>query len=69
MNLEKIQLNTVIRPPAEEFARSSSREDLKKIKTVLAERCEIIAEFKRPTQKAYERGVAEKDTTIRKFLA
>lgn len=69
MNLEKIQLNTVIRPPAEEFARSSSREDLKKIKTMLGERCEIIAEFKRPTQKAYERGVAEKDTAIRKFLA
>ena len=57
MNLEKIQLNTVIRPPAEEFARPLTAEDLKNIKTILGEKCEIIAKFKRPTQKAYKRNV------------
>ncbi len=57
MNLEKIQLNTVIRPPAEEFARPLSTEDLKNIKTILGEKCEIIAKFKRPTQKVYKRDV------------
>jgi len=57
MNLEKIQLNTVVRPPAEEFARPLTREDLKNIKTVLGQKCEIIAEFKRATQKAYKRDV------------
>jgi len=57
MNLEKIQLNTVVRPPAEEFARPLTAEDLKNIKTVLGKKCEIIAEFKRATQKAYKRDV------------
>ncbi len=60
MNLEKIQLNTVVRPPAEEFARPLTREDLKNIKTVLGQKCEIIAEFKRATQKAYKRDVEKR---------
>lgn len=59
MNLEKIQLNTVVRPPAEEFARPLSTEDLKNIKMVLGEKGEIIAEFKRPTPKACKREVEE----------
>jgi len=60
MNLEKIQLNTVVRPPAEEFARPLTREDLKNIKTILGKKCEIIAEFKRVTQKAYKRDVEKR---------
>ena len=60
MNLEKIQLNTVVRPPAEEFARPLTREDLNNIKTVLGKKCEIIAEFKRATQKAYKRDVEKR---------
>ena len=60
MNLEKIQLNTVVRPPAEEFARPLTREDLNNIKTVLGKKCEIIAEFKRATQKAYKRAVEQR---------
>ncbi|TET94221.1 radical SAM protein [Candidatus Aerophobetes bacterium] len=60
MNLEKIQLNTVVRPPTEEFARPLTREDLKNIKTVLGKKCEIIAEFKRATQKAYKRDVEKR---------
>jgi len=60
MNLEKIQLNTVVRPPAEEFARPLTREDLNNIKTVLGKECEIIAEFKRATQKAYKRDVEKR---------
>jgi len=60
MNLEKIQINTVVHPPAEEFARPLTREDLKNIKTVLGKKCEIIAEFKRVTQKAYKRDVEKR---------
>ena len=60
MNLERIQLNTVVRPPAEEFAGPLSREDLENMKTVLGEKCEIIAEFKRPTQRAQEVDVEKK---------
>lgn len=60
MNLEKIQLNTVVRPPAEEFARPLTADDLNNIKTVLGKKCEIIAEFKRATQKAYKRDVEKR---------
>ena len=60
MNLEKIQLNTVVRPPAEEFARPLTADDLNNIKTVLGKKCEIIAEFKRVTQKAYKRDVEKR---------
>jgi len=53
MNLEKIQLNTVVRPPAEEFAGPLSRENLENIRILLGEKCGIIAEFRRPTQRAH----------------
>ncbi len=50
IRLDKIQLNTVVRPPVEEFARPINLENLKKIKRTLGEKCEIIVEFKRPNQ-------------------
>lgn len=59
INLEKIQLNTVVRPPAEEFAQALSLEELKRIKAVLGEKCEIIAEFKREQQRAYKKDVED----------
>jgi wyosine [tRNA(Phe)-imidazoG37] synthetase (radical SAM superfamily) len=42
---DRIQLNTVFRPPAEEFARALSLKELEKIKKAFGENCEIIAEF------------------------
>lgn len=50
IKLDKIQLNTVVRPPAEEFVQPVSLENLKKIRRTLGEKCEIIAGFKRPSQ-------------------
>jgi wyosine [tRNA(Phe)-imidazoG37] synthetase (radical SAM superfamily) len=47
---EKVQLNTVIRPPAEKHARPLSLKDLEKIKNILGENCEIIAESSRKAQ-------------------
>ncbi len=43
---DKIQLNTVVRPPTEEFASPISRVRLNQIKKVLGRKCEVIAEFK-----------------------
>lgn len=40
---DKIQLNTVIRPPAEDFAYPLSKENLAKAKKLFGERAEIIA--------------------------
>ena len=52
MKPEKVQLNTVIRPPAEKNARPLSLKDLEKIKNILGENCEIIVESYREAQKS-----------------
>jgi wyosine [tRNA(Phe)-imidazoG37] synthetase (radical SAM superfamily) len=49
---EKVQLNTVIRPPSEKNARPLSLKDLEKINKVFGKNCEIIAEFSRKAQKS-----------------
>jgi wyosine [tRNA(Phe)-imidazoG37] synthetase (radical SAM superfamily) len=49
---EKVQLNTVIRPPAEKYARPLSLKDLENIKKILGKNCEIIVEFDREAQKS-----------------
>jgi wyosine [tRNA(Phe)-imidazoG37] synthetase (radical SAM superfamily) len=46
---DKIHLNTVVRPPCEEYARPVSKELMQRIKAILGERCEIIADFKQTT--------------------
>jgi wyosine [tRNA(Phe)-imidazoG37] synthetase (radical SAM superfamily) len=47
---DKVQLNTVVRPPAEKFARALSRSELEKIKKFFGKNCEIIAGFKKKPQ-------------------
>ena len=49
---EKVQLNTVIRPPAEKYAHPLSLKDLEKIKKIFGKNCEIIFEFDREAQKS-----------------
>jgi wyosine [tRNA(Phe)-imidazoG37] synthetase (radical SAM superfamily) len=47
---EKVQLNTVVRPPSEEFAHPLSLKELEKIKNILGNNCEIVAEFRKKKQ-------------------
>jgi len=47
---DKIQLNTVIRPPSEKYARPLSLKNLENIKKTLGKNCEIIAESYREGQ-------------------
>ena len=42
---DKIQLNTVVRPPSERSARPVSMAALEKIKRMLGKKCEIVVEF------------------------
>ncbi len=42
---DKVQLNTVVRPPSERTARPVPLAALKKIKKILGPKCEIVAEF------------------------
>jgi wyosine [tRNA(Phe)-imidazoG37] synthetase (radical SAM superfamily) len=43
---EKVQLNTVVRPPAEKGARPLSRRKLEMIRKELGERAEVVADFR-----------------------
>jgi len=42
---ERIQLNTVVRPPAEDFARPLSLSEMETVKKIFGKKAEIIAEF------------------------
>lgn len=57
LGCDKIQLNTVIRPPSETYAHPLDFEEMVKIKKLLGEKCEIIPQFSRRAQRAYKRDV------------
>ena len=44
---DKVQLNTVVRPPAEKWAQPLSRRELDKIKKKLGGRAEVVVDFRR----------------------
>ena len=46
INPDKVQLNTVVRPPTENFAKPLGISKLQEIKAILGDRCEIIPEFR-----------------------
>lgn len=47
INPDKIQLNTVVRPPNEKFAQPLNLKDLERIRDFFEYKCEIISEFKK----------------------
>jgi wyosine [tRNA(Phe)-imidazoG37] synthetase (radical SAM superfamily) len=61
---ERIQLNTVIRPPAEKTARPLSLQELKEIKDVMGENCEIIADFDRKGHSSSSQDIEETILTM-----
>lgn len=60
--LERIQLNTVARPPSEPFARPASVEELSRAAQLLGERAEVILE--RPASEMKEAAVPHTDEII-----
>lgn len=50
---DRIQLNTVVRPPAEASARPLTMEEMEWIRDQMGERAEVIAAFQRREQSAY----------------
>jgi len=53
MRPDKVHLNTVVRPPSEEYAHPLPISDLERIKTFFGKGCEIIAGFKGEREEAY----------------
>ena len=56
---DRIQLNTVVRPPAEKYARALSIRELEKIKSFLGPTAEIIADFRTRAQVRSDRDTGE----------
>jgi len=56
---DKIQLNTVVRPPSEKYARPLSLKELNKIKKIMGKNCEVIAEFKMDDNISKKEGINE----------
>jgi wyosine [tRNA(Phe)-imidazoG37] synthetase (radical SAM superfamily) len=44
---DRVQLNTVVRPPAQDFAVPLSQDELGNICHIIGSRCEIVADFKK----------------------
>lgn len=59
---DKIQLNTVVRPPADSTAVSVNKDKMTKIKEILGEKAEIIASY------TLKRGDSNHDTRINDVL-
>jgi wyosine [tRNA(Phe)-imidazoG37] synthetase (radical SAM superfamily) len=53
---DRVQLNTVVRPPAEDYALALSPDELEKIKDSIAGKCEIIADFKKTKQDLFAKS-------------
>jgi wyosine [tRNA(Phe)-imidazoG37] synthetase (radical SAM superfamily) len=74
---DRVQLNTVVRPPAEKWALPLSRRELEAIKQRLGGRTEVVADFrKKPQPKAVESLdepvlslVARRPATVREIAA
>uniref|UniRef100_A0A7C6AG24 Radical SAM protein n=1 Tax=candidate division WOR-3 bacterium TaxID=2052148 RepID=A0A7C6AG24_UNCW3 len=56
---DKIQLNTVVRPPGEEYAHPLTLKELNKIKKIMGRNCEVIAEFKKNDNISKREGINE----------
>jgi wyosine [tRNA(Phe)-imidazoG37] synthetase (radical SAM superfamily) len=57
---DKVQLNTVIRPPAEAYAKALPPEELENIRKKFGEKCEIIADFTQMGQFPQQKNLEEK---------
>lgn len=66
INPDKIQLNTVVRPPCESFAMPVDANQMRKICQMFGQKAEIIAPCARKAMKAYEKDVANKILTLLK---
>lgn len=51
INPDHIQLNTVVRPPAEKLAQPLSLEEMNRIKKLFGEKAEVVANFRKEEQK------------------
>ncbi len=61
---DRVQLNTVVRPPAEKFAKPTSRDDLEQIQGLFGPNTDIIGEAKSKGPRNKNQGPARLDEAI-----
>jgi len=59
INPDRIQLNTVVRPPTEKYCHPINESELQRIKISFGKNCEIIPEFKAKAKRACPEDVEE----------
>ncbi|MDI6859045.1 MAG: radical SAM protein [Methanocellales archaeon] len=64
INPDKIQLNTVVRPPSEPLAMPVYANEMRKICRMLGEKAEIITPRARRAMKAYEKDIENRILTL-----
>ncbi len=60
INPDKIHLNTVVRPPSENWAKPLTFEEMEKIKEILGEKAEIVMPREKKGKKIEDTGLEEK---------
>jgi wyosine [tRNA(Phe)-imidazoG37] synthetase (radical SAM superfamily) len=69
INPDRVQLNTVVRPPGHGRAQPVTRDELEKLATIIGPKAEIIASFNRETNKAYRREIEDELEELLKIRA
>ncbi|NOY76942.1 MAG: radical SAM protein [Calditrichaeota bacterium] len=69
INPDRVQLNTVVRPPGFGRAQPVTKEELQKLRQIIGPKAEIIATFDRETNKAYREKIEESLITLLKIRA
>ncbi len=59
INPDKIQLNTVVRPPAEKTAKPLTLEEMNKIKEFFGKKAEVVASFRKKEREKAPQDIAE----------
>ena len=69
INPDRVQLNTVVRPPGHGRAQPVTRAELEKLAAIIGPKAEIIASFSRETNKAYRKEIEDELEELLKIRA
>jgi len=69
INPDRVQLNTVVRPPGFGRAQAVTKEELQKLQQIIGPKAEIIANFDRETNKAYREKIEDSLIELLKIRA
>ena len=69
INPDRVQLNTIVRPPRQRRAQLVSEKELQRLQRIIGPKAEIIANFNRETNKAYREEIEDTLVELLKIRA